>query len=284
MQFVTARGWEDFSNLLHTYEKLNIPMEENIILEFLQHEDVAQDMAAYLDLYEKYKDQYGIREILQGKTKPDAYASIYKASFDERLSVVNLLLSGLSTYFQVVTKEKYITDIWFSFLKQYRAKLEKTTEITSVYQEMLEEKEKMLEQTKKGGLYTKEELYLQNVCVKFLHENKPGDMSSVDAAFESARCGFDQQREKLENAEDEAMKALEYAFDFVEQAFEGGQELVVFVTELTLNPDSAAFLSDNECERYYNYNKELLVGSRRAELLSELEVGTIREQEHIREL
>ena len=34
----------------------------------------------------------------------------------------------------------------------------------------------------------------------------------------------------------------------------------------------------------YNYNKELLVGSRRAELLSELEVGTIREQEHIREL
>lgn len=284
MHFVTARGWEDFSNLLHTYEKLGIPMEEKIILEFLQHEDVAQDVAAYLDLYEKYKDQYGIKEILQGKVKSDAYASIYKASFDERLSVVNLLLSGLNNYFQKVTKEKYITDTWFAFLKQFRTELERANDIAPVYQEMLEEKEQLLQQEKNGGLYTREELHLQKVCIALLHENKPDQLSNVEEAFESARAGFDVQREKLEAAEDEAMQALEHAFDFVEQAFEGGQELVVFVTELTLNPDSAAFLGENECERYFKYNKELLVVSRRAELLSELEVGNIRSKEHIREL
>ena len=65
-------------------------------------------------------------------------------------------------------------------------------------------------------------------------------------------------------------RALEHAFDFMEQAFERGQELVVFVTELTMNNDAALFLSAHACERYKAYSSELLAGTRRAELLSEL--------------
>ena len=47
--------------------------------------------------------------------------------------------------------------------------------------------------------------------------------------------------------------------------------MVFFVTELTLSQEGAVFLSEYECSRYHKYNKELLVGSRRRELLSELE-------------
>lgn len=64
---------------------------------------------------------------------------------------------------------------------------------------------------------------------------------------------------------------LEHAFDFMEQAFENGEEMVVFVTELTLQSDAANFLAEHTCERYMTYNEKLLVGSRKAELLLELE-------------
>ena len=57
----------------------------------------------------------------------------------------------------------------------------------------------------------------------------------------------------------------------METAFAAGEEMVLFVTELTLSQEGAVFLSEYDCERYHKYNQELLIGSRRRELLSELE-------------
>ena len=48
-----------------------------------------------------------------------------------------------------------------------------------------------------------------------------------------------------------------------------------------MGKESSAFLAENECERYLKYNRELMVGSRRAELLSEIQVGEVRADEHI---
>lgn len=93
---------------------------------------------------------------------------------------------------------------------------------------------------------------------------------SAQSCFEAAKVGFDRQREVLVQTEEAAGAALEHAFDFMEQAFENGEEMVVFVTELTITSESARFLSEHTCERYLTYNKQLLIGTRRAELLSEL--------------
>lgn len=54
------------------------------------------------------------------------------------------------------------------------------------------------------------------------------------------------------------------------QAFGESQELVVFVTELTMDPAAHAFLVENGCERYFRYNQDLLLDSRKAALQREL--------------
>lgn len=124
MQFVTARGWEDLSNLYDTYNEIGIKVDEDIIAEFIQHEDTAKDVAAYFELYEKYKNNYGILDILAGNPGKQAYQNIFDASFDERISVVNLLISGLEVSFHKVSLNKMITDIWYDFLKKYKNGLE----------------------------------------------------------------------------------------------------------------------------------------------------------------
>ena len=58
-QFVTARGWEDLSNLLNTYESLGLQADEELIRQYIQHQKIAEDFSAYLDLYYKYRDDYG---------------------------------------------------------------------------------------------------------------------------------------------------------------------------------------------------------------------------------
>ena len=61
----------------------------------------------------------------------------------------------------------------------------------------------------------------------------------------------------------------------MEQAFGEGQEMVVFVTELSIGKYSVWFLRENDCDRYYMYNKNLLFDEREAGLRSQ--INTIRD-------
>jgi len=47
--------------------------------------------------------------------------------------------------------------------------------------------------------------------------------------------------------------------------------MVVFITELNSSAPAVRFLQENECERYYEYNKNLLFDEKRADILSRLD-------------
>ena len=270
IRFVTARGWEDLSSLMQVYEKLDLPVDESVIREFIHHEDVAEDAAAYFELYRKYRDDYGIADILAGKVRPETFARIYAAAFDERLSVVNLLLDGLSAFFEKVQENKQITDNWYEFLKEYQRSLKEGEVPVDCYQALLEERMAVVEAEKQAEVCTRAQAARWERIFALWKENVPNGGLDAKKSFTQAKAGFDRQRETLENAEQEAVNALEHAFDFMEQAFENGEEMVVFVTELTLTPEAAMFLSEHTCERYMTYNEQLLIGKRKREILSEL--------------
>ena len=276
LQFVTARGWEDLSNLMDVYEELGIPVDEEIIHEFLRHEDVAEDVSAYFDLYKKYQDDYGIAEILEGKVKPSVYARIDQAAFDERLSVVNLLLDGVSNVFYQIQREREITDAWYDFLKEYRQKLKNSLQAKGIFETILAEKTASDEQNEKQQFVSKAQSDRARSLNEKLKEcaKKIADEETINieetALFALAKEPFDAQCEKLQSLENQGIETLEHAFTFMEQAFSDGQEMVVFVTELTITPEIAVFLSEHRIERYETYKNQLLIGTKRAEILSEI--------------
>ncbi len=61
-------------------------------------------------------------------------------------------------------------------------------------------------------------------------------------------------------------------FKFSEEVFLEGQEMLILVTELTINPYSAHFISRYGCKEYFAHNKELLFYERQQEIIQELEV------------
>ena len=65
LQFATARGWEDLSELLCVYEELEIPASREVIGQYIQLPRIARDFANYLELYNKYRKIYHVDEILQ---------------------------------------------------------------------------------------------------------------------------------------------------------------------------------------------------------------------------
>lgn len=270
MEFVTARGWEDLSSLLQIYEEMKIPVGKDIVYEFLKHEDVAEDVAAYIELYQKYQDDYNIKDILAGNITPEIYQRLDKAALDERLSVVNLLLDALFERFKEIGTAKFIADEWYGFLKEYRRCVGTRDSCAQSYAEAYSEYKEKADKTLESGFYNQAQRGAIIWLLNKLLESTP-DSEQPRESFEQAREPFKYHTAELETAWELVGNNLESAFDLMENAFGQGEEMVVFVTELALSPVAVEFLSDYSCERYMKYNERLLVGSRRGELLAELD-------------
>ena len=93
----------------------------------------------------------------------------------------------------------------------------------------------------------------------------------LEAEFERVREEFKKEPAKLEQQIENTTKALDNAFDFMEEAFGQSQEMVVFVTELNVNYYSVWFIKENGCDKYYQYNRGLLFDEQQAEIMAEMD-------------
>ena len=53
-------------------------------------------------------------------------------------------------------------------------------------------------------------------------------------------------------------------------AFGDDNEMLLLVTDLTVNHASAKFITENGCDKYYQYNKKLMLQERNKNLLDEI--------------
>lgn len=53
--YVTARGWEDLSEILSLYEEEGMKVDETLVEQYLRNERVVKEFTAYYDLFNKYK-------------------------------------------------------------------------------------------------------------------------------------------------------------------------------------------------------------------------------------
>ena len=94
-RFATPRGWEDLSELLKVYERLGKEADREVVGQYIQFPAIAKDFANYLKLYEKYRRDYQVDEILGGKWSESLCERAGKATFDEKLSLVGLILTRI---------------------------------------------------------------------------------------------------------------------------------------------------------------------------------------------
>lgn len=274
-RFATARGWQDLSELLTVYEKLGMEVDQEVIFQYIQHEKIAKDFANYLELYYKYQTDYQIQGILEGDVRESVYEKLKFAPFDERLSVIGLLLAALSEKFEnVYDVDTYVTTL-FDTLKNFRRKLAEGGIPADILSIMSYEILNRAENDRENGRIDRKTEYLQKEIAKTLDDYanivKGEGILEANASFERIRGEFLKQTEERERVIAAVSENLECAFDFMERAFGESQEMAVFITELTVNFYGAKFLAENECGRFYKYNKGLLANERRAGILSSIE-------------
>lgn len=275
--FATARGWEDLSRLLKVYEKLEKTLDRDVIYQYIQHWKIAKDFANYLELFEKYKTDHQIDQVLEGNLEDFPVQKLSMASFDERFSVVGLFMGKLGERFRKCCKTDMKVSMIFEILKEWKAALSGEGPAWMILDGMLGMESQRLEEDQKAKRLTRQEKNIRIQVLELLKElcglAKEAEEKEVgkERVFQVVKQRFEEETEKRLRLFECTGQALQNVFDFMEKVFGEGQELVMFVTELNTDPYSIGFIRENGCDSYYKYNKKLLFDQENREILRELE-------------
>lgn len=260
-QFATPRGWEDLSRMMGVYENLGKNITADLVGQYIQHEQISEEFAEYYELYQKYQQDYQITEILQGKSSEAMVKKVAHASFDERVSVVNLLFSGTRQAVRKVMLQEEVLEKVFEVLKSLKENLPSVNLAQRLEDYLYDLKNTREKKLKEGLLERKEDLCIRRavtVLEKYDKILKKHSDARGEEAFDLLREAFGEERSVWEKEWDQAGDTLEYAFDFMEAAFYNSQEMVMFVSGINTDFYCVRFLETYECERYVRYNRDLL--------------------------
>ena len=239
--------------------------KKELVQQFLQKEEVADDFAAYYQLYCKYGEDYAIPEIVEGSVDSGEYekrvAMASESSFEERFTVVGLVLACLaqrmekqertdSHLYQLHTALKYVKDSmekkggaqgmasYISF-REDGLKVKIENEIAS--KKEIEEERWILARLKEYELILKKE-----------------HLSDNGQCFERVRQLFAKEVKERKSKVASLKEELERAFSFVKDCFGDDQEMVLFVSGLSRNESVMKFVGEHGCDSYFCYSEALL--------------------------
>lgn len=276
--YVTARGWEDLSQILSLYEEEGLAVDETLVGQYLRNERIVKEFTAYYDLYNKYKKNYHVEEILDGVVPEEALVRARAASFDERLSLLSMLMDKiLGEIRDRIEKADYLNDLMVP-LKALRGLAEKDGDMAAVADAMerqAEGKRKQCDSLRKANSLSDHDWRKHRGVISFLEKARKelyvGEAVTAAEAFGEVKKKFEAEVSGMK-AETERTKArLHGLFAFVEEAFEEGNEMLILVTELTVNTAGARFIAMFGCEDYQRHNESLRLSERQESLIQEIE-------------
>ena len=280
-RYVTARSWEDLSKLLQVYEELQYPLEKELCQEYLADPEVAEDFALYYSLYQKYREIYHVPDILEGAEIKETRVFL-EAPFDEKLSLLSLLTDALQNAFADYVKKKELLSRIFRFLKSVKEKLSEVS-VSQALEEEIKRQRKRMATLKEARMLSKKEESLRLQLIQMLGDfysalkernstediGNREDRKENEADFSFIKDCFRVKEEERQQEVEKTGKMLSNALNFLGNTFGEGQELLLFLSELTKSPYALSFLSDVGNETYSRYNQYLLLKDKQKALQEE---------------
>ncbi len=237
--YVTARGWEDLSATMLLCEEEGLAVDETLVSQYLHNEKIVKEFTAYYELYNKYKKDYKIEEILEGSNSAQVVERARIAKFDERLSLLGMLLDKLESEMKENLEESdHLTDL-MKVLKAVRILCEKDADkgVQAQITDQIANREKLMASMANAGTLSDEDRHRHRAVIKFLEtaERKLRlEKLEGEAAFALLKADFDARVAGMKAENSRIQTRLHNLFAFSEVAFMDGNEVLVLVTELTV--------------------------------------------------
>ena len=274
--FATARGWEDLSRLIQSYEKLGIEINAELVGEFLQKEETARDFAGFYQLYTKYGEDYQIPAILNGELSSEKLKQKQQmaagGTFEERFAVVNLIQGTLRETAERYENVTHQIEVLHELLLHLRNHVKKISQDEkerdqlpsgiSALEEFAQEQDNSLQVKIKMELLSLREQKFQETAIRRLREYilaaKKEHLRSAENGFKRICKYFEEEAARRENLVQKMHRELQSAFSFIKESFGDSQEMLLLVTGITADNTMTTFIAENGCPAYFQYSEMLL--------------------------
>ena len=305
--FVTPRAWEDLSDSLRVYESLSLPVGRELIAGFIQDPEIMKSFAVYYELWNRYRTVYRIPDILEG-TASGGDESLRNAVFDEKLSLIGLLVSALGSRFLQVDTRKEVQRELFGIVKKIRDGLRRERDaetdgagdsavpaqpagrqdraaaaagLENGRMTVLErlrtasgELQGKIDAKRAARMLAREREKRLLMTVRALDElcDDLAREASGDAARDYAlmRDRFAEREAERRAFSMKTGQELENAFHFLAETFGEGQEMVIFLSELSASVYAMKFIQEYGSREYDRQSRLLLLKDRRQALREEI--------------
>ncbi len=286
--YVTARGWEDLSEILYHYEEEGLTADETLVGQYIRNERIVREFTAYYDLYQKYQKDYRIQEILEGRPPVQAIARAKEAAFDERLSLVGMLLDRMLADMQEVMEQAaWLTDTRMLLLavKNMAGKEVRPQQVAAFMEQLAEQKRRQMFSQERAGALSKEERRKYKKLLQFLEQTQKAVMTGEDTtgiswagspeydgekAFDLVKGRYEKAVAGMKQETERVQARLHHLFVFMEEAFAEGNEMLILVTELTVSSAGAGFIAAFGSPDYQRHSQELMLSERQSEIQGQI--------------
>ena len=266
--YVTARGWEDLSEIIHMYEENNIPVTEELVSQYLQCDEIVREFVSYYELYRKYRAMFKAEDIVSGKVDESVRANIVEAPIDERIALVGILLDYIKNTLADIMNVSELLKRVKPTLSKIKESEDNDTTVGDMIRVQIDALCKTIEMRDKAGTLTATEKRQLKRIIAFYELI----LTKESGVRQQALDIYGQKVSALSDMVKKADAELYNAFIFVEEAFgKTGNEMLIFVTELTINQSTSAYLAMFGSKMYDKYNELLMVGDKSESLHKEVE-------------
>lgn len=273
--FVTARGWDDLSAMIKLYEEKGIPVDELLVSQYVQNAEIAKRFSVYYDLFTKYRADYQIEGILAGEADAGIVERARAAAFDERVSLMGLITDALGSRLRDTVLEEHAVEFMHGRLTEMRDEVpgDENQDAFNVLPLLREEASLLqarLTTERKNGLLSDEKYVAYERMLALVDRALRCDVAGGGVPFSRVKELFGEQVDALDAHIAVTADALDNAFRFVEDAFDEGQEMLLLVTDLSVNRYGMAFINNHGSERYFAHNEALLFHERGTDLAARI--------------
>lgn len=264
--YVTARGWEDLSDIIYLYEEDGKEVTSQLVHQYIKNDRVTADYSAYYDLYNKYKKQMDVTAIFEGKLSSEVKQAMIDSPVDERIALVGMLcdvlrseLKEIYSDYEVVTAAKPLVLKATRGEGNWNCKISLEEQIDSLKQEYDTKKRASSLTANKNRHYKKLINTLNSLYIE--SDTNEGVKEKFNEYVKALLCKADEAKNRCNNL-----------FEAISDVYsEDGNEMLLLVTELTNDKTCSDFVATFGLDSYIHYSEVLNITDRTKVLQNEIE-------------
>lgn len=254
--FVTARGWEDMSDMLNAYENLKLEITVDFVQQYIQHPDIAQDFIEYYYRYIRCVNENRFSDIITGENKEELKSNISKLDLEMRNAFMIYVVHALAEVFYECEYQKYyaknVVEMAEEVGKLYeKSRLNYRSDTYSVTEGMRQ----MLAKQVETNFMSHNEIAAIRNAIKFVDDialkyaTGTEEMLFIAEIYREIQMEFEPIDTNYQIFLEKTRNVLKNVYEFVKENI-SGEEFDRYVKEFSFNCHITDFIRNESTEEY----------------------------------